>query len=339
MSSKVTIATVARQANVSRQTVSNVLNTPEIVRAETQRRVRAAIEELGYRTNLAARQMRTGRSRLLAVRIDPMRNGIDGVVLDRFLHGLTEAAAPAGYRVVLYAADDDAGEIATYDELLASYALDAFVLTHTHHGDSRTAWLREHQIPFTTFGRPWGEDEDHSWVDVDGAAGTADATRHLIAAGHRHIGFLGWPDGSGVGDDRMRGWAGAMADAGLDVAGNHWRSVDGFSEGLRGARRLLAQGRPVTALVCASDQLALGARQAGDIAVIGFDDTAMAKATGLSSVRQPLAEVASECVRTLAEMLGDHTDRGESPAGKTQGRHGGPVHVLLRPTLVIRESG
>lgn len=330
MASKVTISTVARHAGVSRQTVSNVLNTPELVRAETRRRVRAAIDELGYRANLAARQMRTGRSRLLAVRIDPVRNGIEGVVLDRFLHGLAEAAAPAGYRVVLFAAPTDEAEIATYEELLGSYALDAFVLTHTHHGDSRTEWLRERAVPFTTFGRPWGTPERHSWVDVDGAAGTAAATRHLVEAGHRRIGFLGWPSGSGVGDDRLHGWATAMADAGLDTTGLDRHTVDGFAEGTRAARALLSRRRPPTALVCASDPLALGARQAGAVAVIGFDDTAMAQATGLSSVRQPLAEVAAECVRILAEQLGDQ------PA---DGRGDQPRHVLLIPELVIRDSG
>src|SRR5258706_4546088 len=106
MVAKVTIATVARHANVSRQTVSNVLNAPDLVRDETRLRVQTAIEQLGYRTNLAARQMRTGRSRLIAARIDPVRNGIEGTVLDRFLHGLTEAAAPAGYRIMLYTASD-----------------------------------------------------------------------------------------------------------------------------------------------------------------------------------------------------------------------------------------
>src|ERR1051326_235442 len=70
MPSKVTIATVARHANVSRQTVSNVLNAPGMVRDETRARVMAAIEELGYRANLAARQLRTARSRLIGVRID-----------------------------------------------------------------------------------------------------------------------------------------------------------------------------------------------------------------------------------------------------------------------------
>ena len=93
MAEKVTIATVAEHANVSRQTVSNVINSPHIVREETRRRVEEAIAALGYRANQAARQMRTGRSRLLAVRIEPTRDGINGSVLDRFLHGLTFAAA------------------------------------------------------------------------------------------------------------------------------------------------------------------------------------------------------------------------------------------------------
>jgi DNA-binding LacI/PurR family transcriptional regulator len=326
MPSKVTIATVARHANVSRQTVSNVLNAPDIVRPETRHRVLAAIEELGYRANLAARQMRTGRSRLIAVRIDPVRNGVDGVVADRFLHGLTDAATPAGYRIMLFTATHDAGEIATYEELLASYALDAFVLTHTHHSDPRTAWLRERDIPFTTFGRPWGEVERHSWVDVDGAAGTAMATRHLIESGHRRIAFLGWPPGSGVGDDRLRGWTQAMAEAGLATEGLRQHILDGATSGLRAATELLAQRRPPTAIVCASDQLALSARQAGDVAVIGFDDTEMAQATGLSSVRQPLAEAAAGCITILANLLGDTAQTT-------------PRHVLLTPRLVIRDSG
>ncbi|MDI5943925.1 LacI family DNA-binding transcriptional regulator [Micromonospora sp. DH15] len=76
MSQKVTISTVAAHARVSRQTVSNVLNAPHIVREETRLRVQEAITELGYRANQAARQMRTGRSRLIAVRIEPTRDGI-----------------------------------------------------------------------------------------------------------------------------------------------------------------------------------------------------------------------------------------------------------------------
>jgi DNA-binding LacI/PurR family transcriptional regulator len=331
MPGKVTIDTVADHAQVSRQTVSNVINSPHLVREATRDRVLAAIDELGYRANHAARQMRTGRSRLIAARIEPTRDGINGSILDRFLHGLTEAAAPAGYRIVLYTAADDATEIATYDELLGSYELDAFVLTSTHHGDVRTRWLTEHEVPFVSFGRPWGAPDGHSWVDVNGAAGIAEATRRLLAGGHRRIGFLGWPEGSGVGDNRRDGWVTAMRDAGHDPTGLDRRVPDGTDEGERAARDLLSGGDSPTALVCASDSLALGALRAtaGDrrIAVTGFDDTPVAQAIGLTSVGQPLAEAAGRCVELLARLL-------DNPAAPD-----GPEHILLRPHLVVRDSG
>jgi DNA-binding LacI/PurR family transcriptional regulator len=325
MAKRVTITMVARQANVSAQTVSNVLNSPHLVRPETQQRVHEAISELGYRANQAARQMRTKRSRLIAVRIEPTHDGINGSILDRFLHGLAETTATARYRVLLYAAADDDDEIATYDDLLSAYDLDGFVLTSTHHGDPRTSWLAERGVPFVTFGRPWGALDSHAWVDVDGAAGTAAATEHLLRAGHHAIGFLGWPIGSGVGDDRRLGWSTALAAAGIDNDGLTTYTTDHVDEGEAAARTLLDR---TTAFVCASDSLALGAIRAtgGARPVIGFDDTPVAQAVGLSSVAQPLPDAAAHCVRLLASLL-------DSP---TQTRRVEDTQVLLTPSLVLR---
>jgi DNA-binding LacI/PurR family transcriptional regulator len=330
MAEKVTIATVARHAGVSRQTVSNVLNTPHLVRVETQQRVQQAIAALGYRANQAARQMRTGRSRLIAVRIEPSQDGINGSVLDRFLHGLTAAALPAGYRVMLYTATDDRSEIGTYDELLSSYDLDAFVLTSTHHGDARTSWLTGRGVPFVTFGRPWGAPDSHSWVDVDGAAGTAQATRRLIVAGHRRIALIGWPAGSGVGDNRRSGWVDTMRYAGCDPTGLERSTDDGVDQGMAAAQELLTLPAPPTALVCVSDSLAVGAVRAArhldrPVAITGFDDTPAAQAVGLTSVSQPLAAAAARCVALIASML----DGGEAEM---------PTQELLQPTLVVRDT-
>ncbi|WP_432865949.1 LacI family DNA-binding transcriptional regulator [Microbispora rosea] len=350
MTEKVTIADVARLAGVSRQTVSNALNSPDVVREETRQRVLQAVEELGYRVNQAARQMRTGRSRLIAIRIEPDRDGINGSVLDRFLHGLTESAALSGYRVLLYTADDDQAEVDTFEDLLGAYEPDAFVLTSTHHGDLRTAWLLDHKVPFVTFGRPWSADSAsaaHAWVDVDGAAGTAAATRHLLDAGHRVIGFLGWPSGSGVGDDRREGWARTLAAAGVDPAGLSRATSDDVADGEKAAHDLLRSDLGVTALVCVSDSLALGALHATrspglawqpggrpgggaverPVAVIGFDDTPVAKAVGLTSLSQPLTQAAAHCVALLTTLLDGQANPGEPPA-----------NVLLEPSLVVRQS-
>ena len=210
MAARHTLDTVAERARVSRQTVSNVLNSPHLVRPDTAQRVREVIEELGYRRSRAAQQMRTRRSMLLGLRLEPDRGGINGAVLDRFLHAVVDAAQARDYRVVLFTAADDEREIASYSELLDTGEADGFLLTSTHHGDPRTAWLAERGVPFSTFGRPWGAaDQHHSWVDVDGAAGTRAAVEHLVGLGHRRIGFVGWPSGSGVGDDRRDGWRAA----------------------------------------------------------------------------------------------------------------------------------
>lgn len=330
MPSKVTIRTVARRAGVSTQTVSNVINAPHLVRPQTRDAVLAAIDELGYRASQAARQMRSGRSRLIGVRIEPARDGINGNILDRFMHELTEAASRAEFRIVLYTAIDDTTEIKAYEDLLASYSPDGFVLTSTHHGDARTEWLLEQGVPFVTFGRPWGAPDRHPWVDVDGAAGTALATQRLLAAGHRRVGFLGSPEGAGVADDRRDGWLSALGAAGLDPTGLERHVPDTVADGETAAAAMFDAAGGPTALVCASDSLALGAwhTRAGrdpQPAVIGFDDTPVARAVGLTTVGQPLAEVAQGCIDLLAALL----DGGDGPRRER----------LLAPHLVVRDSG
>jgi DNA-binding LacI/PurR family transcriptional regulator len=345
-----TLATVAARAAVSRQTVSNALNSPHLVHPDTLERVLGVVAEVGYRPHGAARQLRTRRSRVIGLRLEPTADGISGAVLDRFLHAVTEQAQLRGYRVMLFTAADDDAEITQYSELVDVLGVDAFVLTSTHHGDPRTRWLRDNDLAFVTFGRPWGPDPDdpeaadaaeHAWVDVDGAAGTRAATEHLLELGHRRIGFLGWPRGSDVGDDRRNGWARAMRAAGRDddeLSALSIGVVDGVGTGAAAAERLLAAAGP-TAFVCASDSLALGAlstarslpaaTHGGQPAVVGFDDTPVARAVGLSSVAQPLTEAANRAFGLLLDQVGvrpgsaaDHADTA----------------VLLNPSLVVRDS-
>jgi DNA-binding LacI/PurR family transcriptional regulator len=336
MAARVTIVDLANQLGVSRQTISNVLNAPHRVKEETRIRVAKAIEESGYRPNAAARQLRNHVSRNVGMRLQPAGNGISGTVLTGFLYGLTEAAHSHGYRVTLYCADSDEEEISRYDELVTEADLDGFILTATSHDDRRAAWLAERGIPFVAFGRPWNSgngvpEADHSWVDVDGHAGTREATEHLLAAGHRKIGYIGWPDGSGVGGDRRAGWLDAMGEQSgrNEVESLIYSGEDTAASGSSGAARLLSFG--ATAFVCASDSLALGAsaylRQSSQPAlaasVVGFDNTPVAAAVGLSSVSQPVEEAAAEVMRLLVGHLNSAT--------------AAPRHVLLRPRLELRD--
>ena len=334
-----TLSSVADRAHVSRQTVSNVINSPHRVRGDTLERVQAVIDELGYRPLRAAQQMRSRRSRLIATRIAPVRDGIGGIVLDQFLHELSRSAEEVGCRLVLYTASDDEAEMEAYRDMVGSFAVDGFVLTSTHTGDPRTTWLRDHHLPVVSFGRPWDDPSAGSWVDVNGAAGTRAAVEHLVEQGHERIAFLGWPEGSGTGDDRRSGWAAGVAAAGLDADGLVAGLPDDPAVAQAAALGLIGV-RGATAVVCASDSLALGAMAAvaelgravgGEVAVVGFDDTPVAAAVGLSSVAQPVVEVARACMDLLRAQL----EIGDDAAGPEQTQTGS---VLLTPTLRVRAS-
>lgn len=330
-----TIEAVARHAQVSRQTVSNALNTPARLHPDTLTRVLASIDELGYRPNRAARSLRTRATKMLGYRIEPSSEGVSSPVLDRFVHALASTARVAGYHIVLFTSDDESTELGTYDELIRTNAVDAFVLSGVHYKDPRQQWLADRGSSSVAFGRPWGVEQTEPWVDVDGAAGTSDAVDHLVLAGHRRIAFVGSPSDKAVGDDRLAGWQRAMKRHRLTTRGLSVRDVDSIATGARAVTQLLDGDEPPTAFVCASDTLAVGcfhrANELGaivgrDVAIVGFDDSPVAGLLrpGLSSIRQPLERVGEEIVQLLTTLLA-----GQQPATS---------HVLLPPTLVVRGS-
>ncbi|HEX6235407.1 MAG TPA: LacI family DNA-binding transcriptional regulator [Jiangellaceae bacterium] len=329
-----TLNDVAAAANVSRQTVSNVLNAPHRVRPDTTERVRAAIRELGYQPHRLARNLKTRTSRMIGYEIARTPPGTINPVLDRFVHALVEAARDDGYHVLLFTPDDN-GQAAAYDELVGTHTVDGFVLSEVGYGDPRATVLQDRGTPFVTFGRP-ELPIDHSWVDVDGAAGTATAVRHLVQRGHHRLAFVGWPAGSATGDRRAEGFveavkrAGRYYDPALDV-----RVEDGVDTGARALQQLLETPEPPTAVVCVSDSIAAGvvraARTRGlavgtDLAVTGFDDTPVAAllTPSLTSVRQPLEQVASRIVSRLTALLATHQVE--------------PTGELLAPELIVRDS-
>jgi DNA-binding LacI/PurR family transcriptional regulator len=332
------IADVARAAGVSRQTVSNALNTPDRLRPQTLTRVLHAIEELAYHPNRSARSLRLRASGQIGYRIDPGRSGTARAAMDDFLYALAEAAQEARHNLLVFTPEDDRDELASYADLARASSVDGFVLSEVEADDVRPSWLLEHRIPFVAFGRS-RDAKRFPWVDVDGAAGTAAAVDHLVARGHRRIAFLGWPEGSATGDLRVEGWQNALRRHGLH-GGTLLRVVDRVEEGARAADQLLTSANPPTAVVAASDTLAIGclatARERGltlggpagepgkRLAVVGFDDspTAALLTPALTSLRQPLREVG----RALVDAL-----LNRSEAAKTRG-------LLLTPELVVRET-
>jgi DNA-binding LacI/PurR family transcriptional regulator len=323
-----TLETVATHAGVSRQTVSNALHRPERLAAATRERVLVAVRETGYRPSLPARQLATRRSHAVAVRADMPQDGISGLVLDAFFHGLAEAGQRSGHRVVLYPAQADrASELAVLEDLLGTGTADAVVLTGTDRDDTRPAALTSAGLTFCSFGRPWADGEPpHDWVDVDGAAGTALAVEHLLAAGHRRIAFLGWPGQSPTGEDRRLGWQRTVEAAGLPGRSVEGRSDNDARAAQAATEAMLTASDPPDAVVCASDTLAFGAHRAAraldrPLGVVGFDATPVATALGFASVAQPVHEAAYTCMDLLLPRL--------------RGEQADPRGVLLPPRLQL----
>jgi len=329
-----TLASVAERAGVSRQTVSNALNNPDLLREDTLARVQAVIDEVGYTPNRAARQLRTRSSHMIGLRFEPAQEGTSNALMDRFVHTLVEATAKTGHHIVLFSGDP-ADPLDGYDELLRATAVDAFVITDTYAGTPQADLLRRVGAPFVTFGRPWDDPTaKHPWVDVDGARGAELATEHLLSRGHARVGWLGWEKASRIGEDRRSGWQRAMAAAGAETSGLGVRITDNVDAARMAAHELL-EDPSVTGFACASDTIGIGVlhalaerglRPGVDVGVVGFDDSLGAQVTwpGLTSIRQPLEEVAIEIVDLVNTVLS--LKAVERPAR------------MLEPSLVVRRS-
>ena len=327
-----TIRDVGDRAGVSVGTVSNVLNAPHLVSASTRSKVLKAIEELGYRPNRVARSLQARKTQSIGYRLpDPG----PGTALDVFLHQLVGTATAHGFAMTLFAPREGEEDLDAYLEVIRSGDVDGFVLSETNYADRRVEMLSEVGFPFAAFGRA-----DHAspfpWVDVDGASGTAQAVDHLARLGHRRIALVAWPPGSESGDTRVNGFVDGMSVAGLEIDPDLvLRTGNGFEQGRVAGLKLLTSAEPPTAVVTVQDELGfgiitaateLGLRPGRDLAVTGFDDTAAAAFVwpGLTSVRQPLDEVA----RVLVDLLVDRLANPDKP----------PRTSLLHPSLIARNS-
>jgi DNA-binding LacI/PurR family transcriptional regulator len=330
-----TLKQVAAHAEVSVQTVSNALNAPHRLRADTLERVNRSIELLNYRPNRNARSLRTSAVELIGYCVPNWPNQTH-LVMDQFLHALCAAAERTSRHILLFTAPPGVEGMPVYDDLHARRLVDGFVLSQTETHDPRHGWLKEQEIPFVSFGRVWKETtQPGPWVDVDGAAGSALAVRHLHETGRRRIAFLGWPKTSGLAEDRLGGWRTQCKELKLPTTGLTVRcDEDSIEEGARATAELLDSGQEPDGIVALSDILALGALReltrrgltpGRDVGVTGFDDSPLAEVVspGLTSLKQPMDEIAAGLLAILtapSDLANLATER------------------LLQPELVIRGS-
>ncbi|MFE5393334.1 LacI family DNA-binding transcriptional regulator [Streptomyces sp. NPDC056568] len=328
------IKDVAREAGVSVGTVSHVLNRPGRVSQHTRRHVEQVIARLGYVRSESARQLRAGRSRVVAVLVLDMGNPF---FVD-LAQGAERTAREAGLAVTLCNSAQSARKEAEYLELFAEQRVRGVLVTPADPSGRSLAGFRRHGIPFVLVDRV-AEDAAGCSVSVDDVTGGALAVRHLTGAGHRSLAYVSGPPHLRQVQDRRTGAREAVARAGLPPAALREIPTERLdvAAGRDAGARLLGLAQRPTAVFCANDLLALGVLQfmytAGvgvpdDLAIVGYDDIEFAAAATvpLTSVRQPARAMGARAADLLLQEAGDRA------AGH---RH---EHVVLQPELVVRGS-
>jgi DNA-binding LacI/PurR family transcriptional regulator len=325
---------VARAANVSRATVSRVVNGDRRVREETRSAVEAAVRDLGYVPNRAARSLVTRRSGSIGVVIpEPTAQLFGDPFFPRILRGIGDALAEDEMQLVLLMPQVRADEVRVGRYLAAGH-VDGVLLVSLHGSDPLPEELQRRGIPVVVGGRP--PSAGITYVDVDNRRGAATAVQHLLADGRRQVATIAGPQDMPAGADRLAGYHEAIGSAGLPPNEQLVEIADFSLEGGRSAmERLLARAPRLDAVFVASDLMGVGALSAlqsagravpDDVAVIGFDDSPLAAQAQppLSSVRQPIEEMGREMAQLLIRMV---TSR-ERVARR----------VILATDLVIRAS-
>ena len=319
---------LARSLGLSITTVSRALDGYSDVAPATRERVLAAARAASYRPNSAARSLRRRRAEAVAVTV-PMEPGHFGP--PAFLNMLAtcgQRLAEEGLDLMLLPTANPAAERDTYRRLIDGGRADAMIVLRTRRDDERVSYLTERGVPFVTHGRTSRCDE-HAYIDGDGATGFREATRLLASLGHRRIAHIPAPQDLTFAHLRRSGWLAGLAELGLEAMPERMASPT-ESGGYEAACWLLDRPEPPSALLCATDSMAIGAlralqerslRAGRDVALIGHDNLPIAAFT-----EPPLStmEIASPDVgRRLADML--------------IARLGGRSHHDLQTILPVRQ--
>lgn len=336
----ITIEHVATAAGVSRQTVSRVINNGPNVKPAVRARILAAIEELDYVPNLAARRMGGARSYLILAINDRQRtihnwqSGLGNDWVDQMLYGGMLTCEARGYHMLFELVDTDPDQACRQVErAIAGLRPDGVILTPPHTANAGLAQLlRDKAIPYGRIGAPPSDDGINVFMDDSNAA--SDAVRHLIDIGHRRIAFISGSEAYAASDARLSGFRLAMQRAGIDAETYVEHGDFSFASGVAAMERLQGLPQPPTAVIASNDEMAFaslhvasarGLKVPDDLSIISFEDTPGIRFSvpPLTAIRQPIADLASK----ISGLLIDAANGTE-----TQGNYRLPFDLVVRST-------
>jgi LacI family transcriptional regulator len=325
----VTIYEVAERAGVSIATVSRALRDSELVAAPTRRRVQQVAEELRFRPSRAGRALAEGQHAANGIVFPEL----SGPYYAEVVLGYEEVVAELGRSVLILATK---GRDAANAVLELAGRVDGMAIMGRTVGDDVVTRIADTGLPLVLLARPPVGLVDT--VTADNERSARDLTAHLLGHGHRRLAFLGDPGESPDVAGRYAGFHRALTDGGLDVPDPTPCAFD-VRSGHTAAHELLARDRP-DALVCANDEVALGALRAaedagldvpGDLAVTGWDDIMAADYARLTTVHQPMRELGATAARWLDERI-----HGKATGARSEVL---PTRLLVRGTCGTHDPG
>lgn len=326
---KVTSLEVAALAGVSQSAVSRVFTPGSSVSPKTAEKVRAAAEKLGYRPNVLARSLKSGRSRIIGLLVAYLENYFYPEVVEK----LSRELQKEGYHVLVFLAPITTVNVDQVVHEIMDYQVDGIVLASVSMSSDLAERCLATGIPVVLFNRAQ-DDRRMSSVTTNNRAGGFALADFLVSLGHRRIAYIAGFEGASTQRDREIGFREGLAAAGQEL----FARADGnfvYEDAQVAARTLFATARRPDAVFVANDHMAfavmdvlrfeLGLRVPDDVSVVGFDDVPPAAwpAYNLTTFRQPVDLMVAETVAMLIAKIGEDRE---------------PRQVVLDGGLIIRGS-
>jgi DNA-binding LacI/PurR family transcriptional regulator len=327
---KVTSLDVARRAGVSQSAVSRVFTPGASASKRTIEKVRRAAAELGYRPNVLARSLITGRSRIIGLVVAYLENYFYPEVVER----LSVALQEQGYHVLVFMAAPTVGDVEGVLQEILDYQVDGIVLASVSMSSILAEQCQALDIPVVLFNRDQ-DDPRLSSVTTDNRAGGRALADLLVSLGHQRIAYIAGFEGASTQRDRELGFREGLAAAGQELFA---RGVGNFQHPLaqEAARRMFDCTTPPDAVFVCNDHMAfavmdvirfeLGLRIPEDVSVVGFDDVPPAAwpAYNLTTFRQRVNRMVAETVSTLIDRI--------------EAKNAEPRRVKIDGALIVRKS-
>ena len=326
---KITSAEVAKLAGVSQSAVSRVFTPGASASKTTTERVKKAAFDLGYRPNVLARAMVSGKSRIIGIIVAYLENQFYPEALERLSNCLQEK----GYHVLIFMAGKDRQSIDNVIEEILDYQVDGIIAASVSMSSGLSERCRTAGVPMVLFNR--AQDEPNmSAITSDNIEGGKKIAKFLISSGHKKISYIAGWEGASTQRDREAGFISILNDAGLSL---HSRKVGNFVfEDSREATRSMFFNNPPEAVFVANDHMAfavmdtlryeLGLKIPDDVSVVGYDDVPAASWPSylLTTVQQPVNIMVRETVEILIEKI-------ENPEAR-------PQKIKVDGPLILRKS-